>query len=178
MILLFVIFISLQMINFIDAKNYLTVDDELKDCAKTDDHLVDWSDYNLVAINDTLTVVNGSVTFLRDVISPWSAHFYAERYERGQWLMQGYVQKLQDLCTELHNQLQPWYKKFKDFDTCPIPKGTKWVFNMVPIEMVNKVQYLPPHYAGRWRIIFDTKYFENGVEKRECKMGFGNLFVE
>ena len=49
---------------------------------------------------------------------------------------------------------------------------------MVPIEIANKVQYLPPHYAGRWRITFDTKYFESGVEKRECKMGFGDLFVE
>lgn len=49
---------------------------------------------------------------------------------------------------------------------------------MVPIEIAEKAKFLPPHYAGRWRIIFDVKCSDNGAEVRECKMGFGDIFVE
>lgn len=96
---------------------------DLKDCEKANNRLVDWSKYNLIPINDTLTIVNGSITFLTDIVSPWFGHFHSEHYERGQWLPQGYVQNIADICKELHNPIQPWYKKMLKYDGCPIKKG-------------------------------------------------------
>jgi len=53
-----------------------------------------------------------------------------------------------------------------------------WTLNEVPIKFKKAVvQMLPRHYSGRWRMIFDTKYNENNIQKRECKMGHGDVFV-
>lgn len=87
------------------------------------DRLLNFKDFQLIAVNDTHTFINGSLTFLEDVKKSFPVTLHGEHYERGQWLTQGYVQKIKNFCQELHNPLQPWYYISKKFNGCPISKG-------------------------------------------------------
>ena len=50
---------------------------------------------------------------------------------------------------------------------------------MIPIVFKEHlVAMIPNHYMGRWRIILDAKFKKNEIEMHECRMGFGNIFVE
>ena len=50
---------------------------------------------------------------------------------------------------------------------------------MLAFEFVEKsLKIATPNYAGRWRIILDVKYKDNNEEKRECKIGYGDLYIE
>lgn len=50
---------------------------------------------------------------------------------------------------------------------------------MVPFEYPESVvAMIPNHYMGRWRIIFNVTFTKNGNEMYECRMGFGDVFVE
>jgi hypothetical protein len=40
------------------------------------------------------------------------------------------------------------------------------------------VGLMPNHYMGRWRIVLDATFQKNGKEMHECRMGFGNVFIE
>ena len=66
--------------------------------------------------------MNGSLKFLQDIKNYLPVTFHAEHYDRGQWLQQGYVQKMENFCSEIHNPLQPWFYASKGLKGCPIQK--------------------------------------------------------
>ena len=83
----------------------------------------DYTNFQIIPINDTHTVLNGYVKFLKGITAPWHVHWHTEQYERGHWLQRGYVQDIRDFCKEVHNPVQPWYYVTTNFKGCPIPAG-------------------------------------------------------
>lgn len=50
---------------------------------------------------------------------------------------------------------------------------------MIPFEYPESVvAMIPKHYMGRWRIFFNATFIKNGIEMHECRVGFGDVFVE
>lgn len=50
---------------------------------------------------------------------------------------------------------------------------------MVPYKVYESVvELLPKHYTGRWRMIVELTFAKNGKEMQECRMGFGDVFID
>jgi len=115
-----------------------------------------FDDFEMIAINDTSAILNGTVTVLKDMVGPIKAKAYCERYERGQWTMSALRKEVKDFCTEMNLGLEPWYDVFKDRDakTCPFPAGSKFHFHEYLIDFSYVV--IPPSYVGPWRLTLDA----------------------
>lgn len=99
--------------------------EEFENCADPDEDykLADFSNYELIAINDYEVFINGSIKLLRDLVSPMPVHIFAERYERGEWCVMYYDTKRSDFCSAMKNPSEIWYDKMKDLKGCPLTAG-------------------------------------------------------
>lgn len=90
-----IIIITLS-VSFTSAKLRFVLDEEITKCS---DKLwqVDISGFELVMINDTATVANGTAVIITEIKSPWKLIFYGEMFDRGQWEKK-FERKFDDFC--------------------------------------------------------------------------------
>jgi hypothetical protein len=77
------------------------LDEKIEICSK--EHTLDISKFQLIMINDTTTVANGSIKSLQEIKSPWKLGFFGEQFERGVWFKK-FERKFDDFCK---NVLKP-----------------------------------------------------------------------
>jgi hypothetical protein len=72
--------------------------------------------------NDTLTLINGTWKFLKEVTRPWYQEVRLEMYDRGEWLLKA-KKTYFDMCNDIHNTFEPGHFLTKFFPACPIQAG-------------------------------------------------------
>jgi hypothetical protein len=83
------------------------------------------SQYEIVQINDTLAVANGTIVFNKLTKFPWRVELHVQKYDRGEWLLQ--VKKTyNDICSELRNPLSPAFYLSQHLPSCPIAAGVSF----------------------------------------------------
>jgi hypothetical protein len=101
--------------------------EEYENCASPEEdyRLTDFSEYELIAVNDYEVFINGSVKVLKDIDGPVPLHVYAERFERGQWNVMYYDTKRTDFCKSMKDPTEVWYDIMKDKKGCPLKAGVR-----------------------------------------------------
>jgi hypothetical protein len=101
--------------------------EEYENCATPEEDygVADFSEYELIAVNDYEVFINGSVKILRDIESPLPVHVFAERFERGQWIVMYYDTKRADFCKSMKDSSEIWYDIMKDMKGCPLKAGVR-----------------------------------------------------
>jgi len=109
-------------------------------------------DFEIIAINDTLVILNGTFLVTKDLAGPLKGKFYAERFERGQWTSSALQRKFDDFCTMINNKWEPWYEALKDRNKkdCPFPAGTKIYYREYKVDF--SFMFFPYSYVGPWRM--------------------------
>lgn len=113
----------------------------------------------------------GEVRFLREVKSPWNAHVYIEKFDRGQWNINLIDRRVVDFCAELQNPAMPWYFLTSQFQhkQCPFPAGHVEVFKNGKV--MDCPENAPASLVGKYRFTWTTT-FRNGLkEETECAQG-------
>lgn len=80
----------------------LQVDPEYKICNKL--KYLDFSDVEIIPVNDSMTVLNGGIGILKNIPSPIRVQVRTERFFRGQWVPGEYNRYLRDFCAVLHDK--------------------------------------------------------------------------
>jgi hypothetical protein len=98
------------------------VSEEIMDCTPVKERLniINVSNFEFVSLNDTTSYMNGSITYNREIKSPWKMTLELLKYDRGEWLLT-LKKTFNDLCPDLHNPLSPAYVLSKTMPRCPIP---------------------------------------------------------
>lgn len=106
----------------------IIIDEKIETCvvSKEAAGVMDVSQMELVAETDTKLVLNGTITFLKAVQSPWPTHSFAEKYERGKWNLFAYDKKLPDFCALIHRPNEIWYYYTKQLKGCPLQPGVSY----------------------------------------------------
>lgn len=91
-------------------KFVLVLDEKVANCAEpaNDAKALDLSNYQILIETDTESYFNGSFKFIRDFENPKPVRIYAERFERGKWIVMYLDQKRSDFCTCLLNPTEVW----------------------------------------------------------------------
>lgn len=133
------------------AKIVPIIAEEFEVCDQKNPHIS--KDFELIAINDTLTIVNGTLKTLIEIASPIKGGGFCEQYIRGQWVYAQLARKLDDLCATLNNPTEPWFKFLEDRDdnTCPFPVGSKIYFREQKIDFSST--YYPYNFVGGFSAI-------------------------
>lgn len=88
------------------------------------ENVIDVSNLEFVAYNDTATFMNGTVKYNKPFKSPWKLELELFKYDRGEWILQ-LKKTFADLCPDLHNPLSPAYFFTKHMPKCPIAAGVR-----------------------------------------------------
>jgi len=126
------------------------VDEKIHDCGHTG--YIDWSEFELLAYNDTHTFMNGKIKMLKEIHSPWSIKVSSERFDRGEWHTGEIQRSIPDMCLELQEEVEPWYPVSKRMlqKSCPYFPGYVEHINMWPVSGF-KI-FIPPSFQGKWRV--------------------------
>lgn len=82
-----------------------TVDEKFYDCNNGSLRYYNLSSVKITALNDTYTVINGSIKVLKLVSNPWPFAMIGERYDRGRWNLM-LQRKLSNFCDHILNPLE------------------------------------------------------------------------
>lgn len=91
-----------------------------------DQDIWDASGFQYIAESDELVRGYGPVKFLHPVKSPYKAHFYAEKFIRGQWNLEIYNRVIPDFCSVMLEPSEIWYKLFEGQKGCPYEAGVSF----------------------------------------------------
>jgi len=140
----------------IENKVIVVLKEQFERCNNDKGEYMNHDNFEIIAINDTLVILNGTVTFMKDMVGPIKASAFAERYERGQWTMSAIQRKVKDFCVEADNRWEPWYEIFKDRDArnCPYPAGSKLYFREYKVDF--SFMFFPYSYVGPWRLTLEA----------------------
>lgn len=117
------------LVNYVLSKVEFDFDADFKTCPKTLDDIVDMSGLEIVAVNDTLNALNGTIKFLNDIKSPFRFEFKTERFIRGQWVNGEINRVVNDLCFTMNNPLDSIYTVTKNMKKkCPWKKGVCFLY--------------------------------------------------
>lgn len=117
------IVLTLITITCVKSVVILQVNSDYKICNKVT--YLDLSDLEIIPVNDSLTVLNGGIGFLKNIPSPIRVTIRTERFDRGQWVPGEYNRFIKDFCQVLHNTDEAWTKitsKFKN-QNCEFKAG-------------------------------------------------------
>jgi hypothetical protein len=106
--------------------------DKFEDCSAPGKaaNMMNYSALEIIMESDTEFFLNGDVTFLKSIHSPWKFHVIGERWHRNQWVS-GVENKMEDACPEIHNKIVPTYELFKDQKGCPLEAGVRVKFSFL-----------------------------------------------
>lgn len=88
--------------------------------------IFDFSNLKILVVNDTHSYFNGTVEFKKDLRRPWVYRILAEKYHRGQWVVQAMDRRIADMCEKMHDPSELWYNIFKNVEKCPRPAGVSY----------------------------------------------------
>lgn len=130
----FFIILALSLAECQILRKFVSVfDKRIENCAKPEEDAkaLDVSNFEFIAESDEDVFINGSIKILRDFKNPVPVHFYAERFDRDQWIVTYFDQKRPDFCAAFKDPKEVWYTKFQKQKGCPLKaEVTKWlVFN-------------------------------------------------
>lgn len=112
--------------------------------------------------------------YLKEVKSPWSSHYFIEKYERSKWHKAVVDRKIADFCIGLQNPTEPWYRFTSTFNkkNCPFEAGHVENFEMVPVAGASK--YISFAMVGKYRATFLSYFTEDdGSRETDCvRTGF------
>lgn len=109
----------------------------------------------MVPVNDTHTFVDGKWKILQDLKSPWKGRLTMEKYTQGQWLVQGFDRKYDDICSSLKNPAEPVYDVFKSVPGCPSEAGVSQGFLF---EQIKLNFYFRPIGCLTWCLLRSRKH--------------------
>jgi hypothetical protein len=96
-------------------------------CVDPEEHAkaLDFSNMKIFAETDTDVFLNGSLTVLKGVESPWKWTIFAEKFEREQWHVAVINRVIPDFCKVIQKPTEPWYYVTKKLEHkyCPFPAG-------------------------------------------------------
>lgn len=122
--------ISFISVRFAICKVEPFIHDELEICATKEEQAgyFDFSEMELIAVNDTHVYINGKWKFLKEVRKPWQCHIYMERFDRGRWIVNVFNRKYEDFCKVIQDPTQPWFQQTRKWKHkhCPFPKGVRY----------------------------------------------------
>lgn len=120
--------IFLNLVVLISGKMDFIIDEKIETCVGSGEAAgaVDISHVELVAETDTKLVINGTVTFLKAIQSPWPTHTFAEKNDRGKWNLYAYEKTVKDFCSVMHKPTEVWYYYMKNLKGCPLQPGVSY----------------------------------------------------
>jgi hypothetical protein len=86
-------------------------------------NMFDMSSIRLIPESDTLTFLNGTLKFLKDMNMKWGVRVYTEHRVQGSWVIQAFDRKYIDMCESMKNALEPFHPYVKDKKPCPLKAG-------------------------------------------------------
>lgn len=113
---------SQKNVQIFDRNINFTGFEKCKDVGEVFD-MMDYSGFELYALNDTHTYANGTWKLLVDLKSPLKSRAYAE-YRDGDttWNIRAFDRKYENSCASMKNPTNPGYFFFKNVN-CPASKG-------------------------------------------------------
>ena len=102
------------------------MDEKIENCAPPDQDAkaLDTSNFELIAVTDYESYINGSIKFLKKLDGKIPFHAYTEKFDRGQWHMSVYNAR-RDFCSSWHDPKEVWYAKMERHKGCPLEVGVK-----------------------------------------------------
>ena len=123
------LFLSFEIFQFSNSQLFrkfgIIVDEKIENCAPPDQDakLFDFSNFELIAVTDYETLINGSIKFLKKLDGKIPFHAYSEKFDRGQWHVSVYDARREDCCFSWHDSKEAWYAKLKRHKGCPLEVG-------------------------------------------------------
>jgi hypothetical protein len=123
------------------------ISEDYEDCSTDEKYFS--PDIEMIMINDTLTIVNGTVTTVREFVDGVKAGGYCEQFVRGQWVVSPLARRIEDFCATINNPSEPWYElmKHRDHETCPLSVGSKMYVDEYEINF--GYMYFPHTFIGK-----------------------------
>lgn len=115
------------IINCVLSKVIFDIDGEQRPCPGIINDLYDISELEIIAINDTLNVLNGTFKVLSEMRSPFEYRITTQRLTRGQWVSGEINRVVSDFCVAMQNRLDAVYTISKHFkNRCPFKPGVSF----------------------------------------------------
>lgn len=124
---LFFLFLAIY-VETTSAKIIILPEEGIENCAESEEvdaRYFNISEVEILVESDVDVFLNGTVTIMRDLHSPWVVEYFAEQFYRGQWNQSPIRRKFDDFCPFFHNPTDVWYKLLKDFPGCDFKAGVK-----------------------------------------------------
>jgi hypothetical protein len=109
------------------SKYGIVMDEKIENCAspEEDAKVLDLSNFEFIAETDMDVFINGSIKIMRKIEDKVDHRIYAEKFERGQWLMSAVNIKRESFCKSFRDPAEIWYSKTKRLKGCPLEIGVK-----------------------------------------------------
>lgn len=101
---------------------------EIRDCSTGKEVFLNVSNLYIHAENDTHSFLNGSLTFMKEVISPWKLHVFFQKKMRGEWVLDAVDRTYSDFCDKIGDSEDKLYFLTKDLPKCPYVVGVSKIF--------------------------------------------------
>lgn len=119
-----VIVILFLLINCVLSKTIFDIDGERRPCPGIVNDLYDISTLDVIAINDSVKVLNGTFKILSEIKSPFELRITTQRLIRGQWVNGEINRVVNDFCVDMRNPLDALYTITKQLkNKCPFKPG-------------------------------------------------------
>jgi hypothetical protein len=122
------VFLTL-MAAFGEAKIVPFITEGYEMCAEPNERAekLDYSGLEIIAESDEDVFLNGNLTVLKEIKSPWKALFFLERFHRGKWNMEMIKKSVPDFCATIQSPKEAWYFITSKFEhkNCPFPAGVR-----------------------------------------------------
>ena len=107
------------------------------ECCNIDGKLnrIDPTKVEMIAIDDGISVLNGTLKVLKIIKSPWHLKMTSRKWERGKWVPAIVNKEVYDICSTLKSPLEGWYHVTKNMKLsgCPIKSGVcKDLLKLIP----------------------------------------------
>ncbi|XP_055849778.1 uncharacterized protein LOC129914506 [Episyrphus balteatus] len=139
--------------------NFLVPEEGAVACDGSEDKFLDaffdLSNINWKYFDDETIILNGYVTYLKEIDASLHLHIQVQRYDSGRWIETPYQNDRQDVCTTLFDKNEMWYEFVKELEenskSCPPEKGTRYDFKEKKVSTL--IKDLPPGLDGTYRAL-------------------------
>lgn len=112
------------LINCVLSKIIFDIDGDRRSCPGIVDDLFDISNLEVIAINDSLNVLNGTFKVLSEIKSPFVFRITSQRLTRGQWVSGEINRVINDFCVTMRSPVDAVYTITKHLkNKCPFKPG-------------------------------------------------------
>lgn len=121
-----VVLIVLINFSYVFTKILFDIDPDFRLCPGVANDIFDVSKVEVIAVNDSLTYLNGTFKILSNIKSPFKVSLTTQRFNRGQWVKGELNRDILDFCFVMRNRLDIVYPLTKHIKSrCPVKAGVK-----------------------------------------------------